>query len=281
MKHVPLSGSRDVATEALDEHFRGYISAGLLQYWKTNPSEAVGRLASSPWPERIEIQRIERQAATRYAVSGEIVMFASANMAGGGEFRREKIELRVEDVGYGTWLITQATVQASQPPAAWKAFERPGEFFMSYPAEFEFATGTGFGGANLDESLAGIRLPDGMFSQAGTNYVEAYLVVSRSLRPEIVHTCMTYGDMAASSKTSDFRSNGIVFKTTTTTEAAAGNIYESELYRVTHESRCYELALVVHVGNAANYDPPVAEFERAMALDPLRQVFRTFRFPLK
>lgn len=281
MKQVPLSGSREVAVQAMDEHYRGYVSAGLLSRWKSDPSTALGRLTSSPWPERIEIERIERQAGTRFAVFGEVVMFTSSALAGNGEAGRDKIEIRVEDVGDETWLISEVSVQASQTPVAWEVFDRPGDFQMRYPRDFEFASGEAYGGANLDESLARIRLPNGLFNSAGTNYLESYLVVSRSVKPEIVHTCMTYGDLSQQLQTRDLRSNGIVFKVATTTEAAAGNIYESELYRVTYQSRCYEMAIVVHTGQAANYDPPVAEFERAIAVEPLREIVRTFVFPLQ
>lgn len=275
LKNVPLSGSRDTAVQGMDEHYRGYVSASLLQRWKSDPAQAIGRLTSSPWPDRIEIIRIERQAVTRYLVIGEIVSLTSA-----GEAARERIELRVEDVG-NVWLITEATIERLVTPPPWKTFVRAGEFSLRYPAEFGFATGTG-GGANLDEPLARIDLPNGLFNHAGTNYVEAYAVVSRSTKPEIVHACLSFGDTrVAQSLITSMRSNGIEFKMTSTTEAAAGNIYDSELYRTTHESRCYELALVVHTGNAANYDPPVGEFDRNIALDPLRDIFKTFEFEVK
>ncbi|MCK9360889.1 hypothetical protein M0Q28_01530 [Patescibacteria group bacterium] len=280
LKNVPLSGSRDVATQAMDEQYRGYVSAALLQRWKSDPVNALGRLTSSPWPERIDILRVERRAATRYVVFGEVVLMTSVELTEGGDAGRLKTELQVDNIGGDSWVVSEVSVENPQVVEPWSVFSRPGDFSLRYPANFELTEGEGFGGANLDESIVRIGIPDGIYTTIGTNYSEAYLVVSRSTKPEVVHTCLDFDPAYPVSKGPDVRSNGITFRFATTTEAAAGNIYESALYRTTYQSRCYEIALVIHTGNAGNYDPPVAEFDRSLAMEPLEEIFRTFAFPL-
>ncbi len=281
LKNVPLSGSRDLAALAMQENYAGYLSADLLTRWKSNPIKALGRLTSSPWPERIEITRVERRAGTRFVVFGEIVLMTSKELAEGGEAGRIKAELFVDNVGGDSWVVSDVSVENPQVVEPWKTFSNPGDFTLRYPANFESATGAGFGGANLDESIIKIAIPDGTYNTVGTNYSEAYLVVSRSTKPEVVHTCLDFEAGYPASKGPDVRSNGITFRYATTVEPAAGNIYESALYRTVYQSRCYEIALVVHTGNALNYDPPVAEFDRSLAIRPLEEIFRTFAFAIK
>jgi hypothetical protein len=281
LRNVPLSGSHEAAVQAMEEHYRGYVTVSLLRRWENDPVNALGRLTSSPWPEHIEIIKVERQAETRYRVFGEIVLMTSNEIAKGGDAGRINAEFQVDNVGGDSWLVSEVKVENPQIAAPWEEFTRPGDFTLRYPANFKLETGDGFGGANLDESIVRISIPEGVFGTVGTNYSEAYLVVSRSTKPEVVHTCVDFSSEENVRKGSGIRSDGINFSYGTTVEAAAGNIYESALYRTTFQSRCYEIALVIHTGNAGNYDPPVAEFDRSLALEPLEEILRTFTFPVR
>src|SRR5262245_5103097 len=52
LQNVSLLSTSTVA-EDLDSHYGQYLSAELLASWKNNPERALGRLTSSPWPDRI------------------------------------------------------------------------------------------------------------------------------------------------------------------------------------------------------------------------------------
>jgi len=84
--------------------------------------------------------------------------------------------------------------------------------------------------------------------------------------------------MDPSATTTQLDINGVTFTGYETAGVAAGNIYDSHVYRTSYGGACYEISLVVHVGNAGNYDPPVREFDEAQAFDRLMPILRSFRF---
>jgi len=183
------------------------------------------------------------------------------------------------------WKVTsRPSVQMppqGQPTRNTKSvFEAPGKFTIMYPMGFQATTGTGLGGANLDTSYVSIALPDGLFATSGTNYVEAYLVLSSSTSSNALGSCLSFSDITdqTSGAPSGTDINGVAFKRTETEGAAAGNSYHSKLYRAVYEGACYEAALVVHTGNVGNYDPPVTEFDQSKAFDKLNAILQTFRF---
>src|SRR4051812_39369466 len=50
LKNVPLSGTPDIARQAIQQNYSEYVSPALLEQWITDPDLAPGRLTSSPWP---------------------------------------------------------------------------------------------------------------------------------------------------------------------------------------------------------------------------------------
>jgi len=63
----------------------------LLSKWINDSSKALGRIVSSPWPDRIEVKSINRINENKFIVAGEIVEMTST-----GEANRQGITLTVE-----------------------------------------------------------------------------------------------------------------------------------------------------------------------------------------
>jgi hypothetical protein len=109
LKNVPLSGTTEIASLAIKENYRDYLAPNVLDQWVRNPNQAIGRLTSSPWPERIDIESITRNDDGTYTVEGEIVYMTSEEMAHGGDAGYETVTVTVEQLD-SRWFITYATV---------------------------------------------------------------------------------------------------------------------------------------------------------------------------
>jgi hypothetical protein len=116
LQMVSLSAPQDLAAKSMRENYGVYLSATLLAKWQSNPQEALGRLVSSPWPDRIEIAKIEKTAASIYKISGEIIEITSAEKTNGGFAAKLPVILMVKKIN-NLWLIDEATAgqyEASQ-----------------------------------------------------------------------------------------------------------------------------------------------------------------------
>ncbi len=100
LKMVSLTSSPSDLAKSMQEHYRDFAAPELIAYWAENAEEAPGRLTSSPWPERIDVESIEKTAKDVYKVTGRIV-----EVVGGGieaAIRPIELELKKAD---GRWLI--------------------------------------------------------------------------------------------------------------------------------------------------------------------------------
>lgn len=113
LKLVSLLAPKEVAGRSIQENYGGLVAPALLAEWQKNPQDAPGRMVSSPWPERIEIQDIKRVSESEFEVSGEIIEVTSVEMASGGAAARRPVTLKVEKVE-GRWLITEVKLGAYQ-----------------------------------------------------------------------------------------------------------------------------------------------------------------------
>jgi hypothetical protein len=73
--------------------------------------------------------------------------------------------------------------------------------------------------------------------------------------------------------------NGVLFSVVSRGGVAAGHNHELLSYRTLHAGACYEVTLLLHYVTPGVYAPgTVAEFDRDVVLDRLRQVLQGFRF---
>lgn len=110
LKNVSLF-SRSAAKD-IEETYKTFLSPELLALWKEDPSRAIGRFTSSPWPDRIEITGIRKSDSGSYEVTGNIIEITSIEEVQGGIAAKRPITLSLVKSD-GKWLITEASTEES------------------------------------------------------------------------------------------------------------------------------------------------------------------------
>ncbi|WP_449240415.1 hypothetical protein [Desulfoscipio gibsoniae] len=108
---VSLQAPKDIVSKSIQENYSAYVSPELLEKWLNAPDNAPGRLLSSPWPDRIEIQDIDNLADNTYEVKGEIIEITSVEKVNGGAASKHPVVLVVKKIG-DRWLIDAVTFDA-------------------------------------------------------------------------------------------------------------------------------------------------------------------------
>ena len=91
LQNVTLQAPKEAREELMKENYNKYVTPELLSKWINDSSKALGRIVSSPWPDRIEVKSINRINENKFIVAGEIV-----EMTNTGEANRQEITLTVE-----------------------------------------------------------------------------------------------------------------------------------------------------------------------------------------
>lgn len=94
----------ETASTQIEQVYAPYVAPELLEKWSQDPSEALGRLVSSPWPDRIEVTNMKKLSDTQYEVTGNVLEVTSADAPGKASASYEvrmKVERRRD-----AWLIT-------------------------------------------------------------------------------------------------------------------------------------------------------------------------------
>ncbi len=113
LKNVPLSGSGEIARQAIQENYESYVTPELLEQWQADPSTAPGRQTSSPWPERIEIVSTAEQSES-FVVQGNIVLMTSVEETQGGVAGLVPFVALVSPTDSG-WRIVAFQEQTQEP----------------------------------------------------------------------------------------------------------------------------------------------------------------------
>lgn len=102
---VSLLAPADVLRREMRARYGPYVTPPLLERWLATPAEAPGRQVSSPWPDRIEVARVESIAAGRYRVTGDIVLVTSSEQGSNRAAARDKFSAEVIRTA-GGWRIS-------------------------------------------------------------------------------------------------------------------------------------------------------------------------------
>jgi hypothetical protein len=94
------------AAQEMQREYSEFVSPALLETWMNAPLSAPGRIASSPWPDHIDITMLAREAPGTYAATGFVVDMTSLEVAKGGEAGRYPVRILVQSGPIG-WRITQ------------------------------------------------------------------------------------------------------------------------------------------------------------------------------
>jgi len=82
LTNVTIIDPENVVAEQIKEHYTPYLTSNLLSKWVFDPSLAMGRTTSSPWPDRIEVDSMEKVDSGRIKVQGHVVWVASGGQNG-------------------------------------------------------------------------------------------------------------------------------------------------------------------------------------------------------
>ena len=121
LQRVSLSAPKDTVAASIKENYSDYVTSELLQKWLADPQSAPGRALSGPWPDRIDILRLETGDKNQYTVQGEIFEVTGVELAGGGAAAKRPVTIVVQKVN-GRWLISSVTTgeYAQRGPVAYE-----------------------------------------------------------------------------------------------------------------------------------------------------------------
>ncbi|HLS88140.1 MAG TPA: hypothetical protein VK008_00730 [Sphingobacteriaceae bacterium] len=120
LQQVSLLAPEDDVAEAMEEHYGPYVTEELLAFWQADPSSAPGREVSSPWPDRIEIDSVQRLGEDSYRVEGRIIEVTSEEQGTDEAAAVRPISLLVGRYD-GDWLIESVTLGEVEPVDEGKA----------------------------------------------------------------------------------------------------------------------------------------------------------------
>ncbi len=148
-------------------------------------------------------------------------------------------------------------------------------YTLKYPRDFDILMGDEARGGFLENPKVTLAFPRDAFQQPKSNYAEAYITLSTDATRTTEVQCYEWPESLQSlSMTRDV--GGYTFRGGVGSEAAAGNLYSSKVYRTLVDRRCYEVSLTVHTGNIANYPEGIVSFDEEKAFSILDQVFTSF-----
>ena len=122
LQMVSLLAPEQTVRESMQEHYADFVSPALLEKWQSDPQNAPGRLVSSPWPDRIDVQMVEKVSEAVYRVKGEITEITSTELESGGAAAIRPVTLEVRKIG-GRWLIENVvldTYQTKEEPVVYE-----------------------------------------------------------------------------------------------------------------------------------------------------------------
>jgi len=166
-----------------------------------------------------------------------------------------------------------------------KTFTDQGKLFtFTYPAAFTLAGG-GIGytenwKTNTDGTLglilAQVNVPQSY--QPKTNFVGATFTVGTSVDPKAVASCTT--DSGSGITKSAVTINGIKYMKFVSTDAGAGNRYETTSYRTVQNDQCFALEYTIHYAELANFDPStgVTAYNSVQTHSDLDSIVQNFTF---
>ena len=158
-------------------------------------------------------------------------------------------------------------------------------FSFSYPTDLS-VTGAGVGYTqdwmtNATTSgmiLAQVKIPKTYLP--GTNFGDAKFTVGTSADASAVSTCLTYNPAGGRASTSTTVTlGGATFTVLHSSDAGAGNYYDTTSYRISRSSQCYAIEYTIHYSNFQNYPKgAVKQFDEAALATKLDAIARSFAF---
>ncbi len=110
-----------------------------------------------------------------------------------------------------------------------------------------------------------------------TNFAGAYFTISRSVDALAFQSCLepTNGEK----NEGEAKVSGFLFTKFISTDAGAGNFYDTTSYRGMMNGYCYAIEYTMHSTNIANYpaDLEIKEFNKSKIQDQLENIVKSFK----
>lgn len=147
-------------------------------------------------------------------------------------------------------------------------------FEFAYPADMAFVTPSY---ASLQDKIVEITTKSNLYPE--TNFGDAAFSVSAQYA-RTLPACLALGHNDPEFGKEPITINGVNFYLAKTTGAAAGNLYQSTLYRtLAGKATCLELMETVHTTNIGNYEPgTVTEVDQGPIKERLDGILNSFKF---
>jgi hypothetical protein len=108
--------------------------------------------------------------------------------------------------------------------------------------------------------VVGVVLPKSLFKGTNLTGAAVYIGASSSSSAIAAWDKPLSGESSAGTVTT----NGVTFAVFTHTDQAAGNIYDSTIYRTVRKGVCFEVVELLHSGNISNYTAgSVKQFDKS------------------
>lgn len=117
LKQVSLLAPEELVKQSLKEYYGQYVTSSLLEKWMEDPVNAPGRVVSSPWPDRIEIDRIKEIKTDQYEVTGKIIEITSTESGSNDAAAKRNVTLTVIKAD-NAWLIDDVQLGEYEQPEA-------------------------------------------------------------------------------------------------------------------------------------------------------------------
>ena len=111
LRMVSLIGPGDIAARAIREQYGPLVTPDLLAQWTNDPTAAVGRQVSNPWPQRLEITDLHADTAEAWLARANIVHVTSADTT--QVVDRTPVTLHVVRDAADAWRISDVDVDVS------------------------------------------------------------------------------------------------------------------------------------------------------------------------
>jgi membrane-bound inhibitor of C-type lysozyme len=173
------------------------------------------------------------------------------------------------------------------PSGSTKQFaDAGGTFTFTYPDTVTVSGGDlGYTTSWMQNATStGLVLAKALLSNAiapKTNFSEATLIVGTSADPSAVATCLTNNPTGGPVQPATTKTiNGTTYTVLHSSDAGAGNRYDTTSYRTVRSNQCYVIEYTVHSTAIGNYDPSqgIKEYDPNAVVSVMEGIVQSFRF---
>ncbi len=150
-------------------------------------------------------------------------------------------------------------------------------FSVVYPAEFSVSDSYVYDKVNPKKPIYGVKFSIPVAMATGTNLSSFDTGISVEQLPR-AKNCTGDIYLAADVKPTSITENGVEYSVATSSEAAAGNVYEEAVYALVGSAPCTALRYFIHSTAIGNYDPAtIREYDRGALLGEFDKIRHSLR----